>query len=149
MRNSCTPCLLLVSDKIDLELGFFVGISTFCVAHPRPGALRNAGIQPGVIMHAFRLPPAFYTLRGNPAAVPPRRRFVSEGGFQRSACCPLWRMEVGEARTGIWHPWNFRSVFWLQTSQNVRVGGRLSELSAGDTQEKAEARGKDVSFDPD
>lgn len=58
-------------------------------------------------------------------------------------------MEAGEAQMGIWHPWNIRSVFWLQTSQNVRVGGHLSELSAGDTQEDAETRGKDVSFEPD
>lgn len=58
-------------------------------------------------------------------------------------------MEVGEAYTGIWNLWNIRSVFWLQTSWNVRVGDRLSELSADDAQEEAEPRGKDISFDPD
>lgn len=61
----------------------------------------------------------------------------------------IWRMEVGEAYMGIWNLWNIRSVFWLQTSWNVRVGGRLSELSTADAQQQAEPRGKDVSLDPD
>lgn len=38
------PCLRLVSDKINLELGF-VGISLLCVVHPRPEAFRNAQIE--------------------------------------------------------------------------------------------------------
>lgn len=81
-------------------------------------------------MQTFLLPPDFYTPGGRPGGEPRQRHLVSEG----------WRMEAGEAQTGIRHPWNIRSVFWLQTSQNVRVGGRLPELSAGDAQEDAKTR---------
>lgn len=45
MTNSFTPCLQLVSDKINLELGL-VGISMLCVVHPRPEAFSNTDIQP-------------------------------------------------------------------------------------------------------
>lgn len=38
------PCLHLVSDKINLELGF-IGISMLCVVYPRPEVFRNAEIQ--------------------------------------------------------------------------------------------------------
>lgn len=38
------PCLHLVSDKINLDLGF-VGMSMLRVVHPRLEAFRNAGIQ--------------------------------------------------------------------------------------------------------
>lgn len=38
------PCLRLVSDKMNLELGF-IGISTLCVVQPRSEVFRNTKIQ--------------------------------------------------------------------------------------------------------
>lgn len=139
MTNSCTPCLQLVFDKINLELGLVVGISTLCVVQPRPEAFSNTDIQPEQRCRLSSFHLTFIPLVDALGGEPRQKHLVSEG----------WRMEAGEAQKGIRHPWNIRSVFWLQTSQNVRVGGRLPELSAGDAQEDAKTRRKDVSLEPD
>lgn len=76
------PCLHLVSDKMNLVLGF-VGISMLCVVHPRREAFRNVGTQ---LEQSCELPafhPAFIPSLKNEAWVSPQKHLGSEGGFQQ------------------------------------------------------------------